>query len=499
MGLGPRIDIRQSQSLVLTPQLTQAIKLLQLSNLELEAYIAEEMSKNPLIEAIGGEEEGEAPAAAPVTADAEAGGEVEGDESPPDPGADELIASLNASDDQPLDIDWRDQALETDSFADIAGSPSEGSGDQGFDFDRLEAGESSLGEHLLAQLHGLPGRDGELARAIAELLDETGYLTVPLSDIAEDHQVTRAEVERALAFVQDLDPPGVGARSLAECLALQAKAADRYDPAMARLLDNLELLSRGQMAALKRICGVDDEDLADMVRELRAYDPKPGCRFSSEGTDSVTPDVFVRRTASGYAVELNGATLPRLLVNRRYYQELRSGPQDKASKAWLSECLATANWLVKALDQRARTIVKVVSEIVKRQQGFFERGVSGLKPLTLREVGEAIEMHESTISRVTSNKYMLCDRGLFELKYFFSSGVGSSDEGGEGAAAGAVKNAIGELIADETEILSDDTLVELLNARGFEVARRTVAKYREAMGIGSSIQRRRERKISGGR
>jgi RNA polymerase sigma-54 factor len=492
MGLGPRVDIRQSQSLVLTPQLTQAIKLLQLSNLELEAFIAEEMSKNPLIESVGGEEEGEVPVAAPVSVAADAAG----DEAPPDPGADELIASLNGSDDQPLDIDWNEQALEVDSFADVGGSSSGGS-DEAFDFDRLEAGEASLSEHLLAQLHGLGGPEGDLARAIAELLDETGYLTVPLADIASDHGVTRPEAERALAIVHDLDPPGVGARNLSECLALQAKAADRYDPAMARLIDNLELLSRGQMAALKRICGVDDEDLADMVRELRAYDPKPGCRFSNEGSDSVTPDVFVRRTAQGYAVELNGATLPRLLVNRRYYQELRSGPQDKASKAWLSECLTTANWLVKALDQRARTIVKVVSEIVKRQQGFFERGVSGLKPLTLREVGEAIEMHESTISRVTSNKYMLCDRGLYELKYFFSSGVASSDEGGEGAAAGAVKAAIGELIGKETEILSDDTLVDLLKERGFDVARRTVAKYREAMGIGSSIQRRRERKISG--
>jgi RNA polymerase sigma-54 factor len=495
MGLGPRIDIRQSQSLVLTPQLTQAIKLLQLSNLELEAFIAEEMSKNPLIESVGGEEEGEAPVAAPVSVAADA----TGDEAPPDPGADELIASLGASDDQPLDIDWNEQALEVDSYADVGMSGGSGGGgsDEAFDFDRLESGEASLSEHLLAQLHGLGGPEGDLARAIAELLDETGYLTVPLADIASDHGVTRAEAERALAMVHDLDPPGIGARNLSECLALQARAADRYDPAMARLIDNLELLSRGQMAALKRICGVDDEDLADMVRELRAYDPKPGCRFSNDGSDSVTPDVFVRRTAQGYAVELNGATLPRLLVNRRYYQELRSGPQSKASKAWLSECLTTANWLVKALDQRARTIVKVVSEIVKRQQSFFERGVSGLKPLTLREVGEAIEMHESTISRVTSNKYMLCDRGLFELKYFFSSGVASSDEGGEGAAAGAVKAAIGELIGKETEILSDDTLVDLLKERGFDVARRTVAKYREAMGIGSSIQRRRERKISG--
>ncbi len=267
---------------------------------------------------------------------------------------------------------------------------------------------------------------------------------------------------------------------------------------MARLIDNLDLLSRGRMQDLKRICGVDDEDLADMIRELRAYDPKPGCRFADEGAQSATPDVFVRRTPRGYAVELNSATLPRVLVNHRYYRELKTGPHNKASKAWLSECHASANWLVKALDQRAQTIVKVVSEIVKRQQGFFDSGVSNLKRMTLREVGDAIEMHESTISRVTSNKYLLCDRGLYELKYFFRSGVGSSEEGGEDASAEAVKAAIGQLIAQETDILSDDTLVDLLKERGFDLARRTVAKYREAMGIGSSIQRRRQRKMMGG-
>jgi RNA polymerase sigma-54 factor len=288
----------------------------------------------------------------------------------------------------------------------------------------------------------------------------------------------------------------VGARSLSECLALQARAADRYDPAMARLIDNLELLSKGRTADLKRICGVDDEDLADMIRELRAYDPKPGCRFATALADEVTPDVFVRRTRGGFAVELNQATLPRLLVNRRYYQELKHGPQDKGSRAWLSECLQSANWLVKALDQRARTIVKVVSEIVRRQQGFFERGVSAMKPMTLREVADTIGMHESTVSRVTSNKYLLCDRGLYELKYFFGSGVESA-EGEGGAAAEAVKDGIRTLIDAETEILSDDAIAALLKQRGFDVARRTVVKYREAMGIGSSIQRRRLRKIAG--
>ena len=488
MGLGPSLSIRQSQQLVLTPQLRQAIQLLQLSNLELDAFLAEELSKNPLLEARSDEGGDEQPAADDAGDD---GDEV--DEAPDDPGADNLILG-QADDDRPLDRDWQSEALETDSFSDVVTS---GGSEEAFDFDRVQYSAGSLAQYLIDQLHGASGTVGDLARIISETLEETGYLTVPLGQIAELTGAPLALVEQALALVQGLDPPGVAARSLAECLALQAKAADRYDPAMARLIDNLDLLSKGRTADLKRICGVDDEDLADMIRELRAYDPKPGCRFSAQAAEDVTPDVFVRRTRAGFAVELNQATLPRLLVNRRYYQELKSGPQDKASRAWLSECLQSANWLVKALDQRARTIVKTVSEIVKRQQGFFERGVSAMKPMTLREVAEAIGMHESTISRVTSNKYLLCDRGLYELKYFFGSGVASA-EGEGGAAAEAVKAGIKEVIDAETEILSDDAIAALLKQRGFDVARRTVVKYREAMGIGSSIQRRRQRKISGG-
>jgi RNA polymerase sigma-54 factor len=484
VGLGPSLSIRQSQQLVLTPQLAQAIKLLQLSNLELESYIAEELSKNPLLEGRS-DEESETPAAESV------GDDSDSDEAPDDPGADNLILG-QADDDRPLDVDWQSEALETDSFSDVVTS---GGGDEGFDFDRVEYSAASLSEYLTDQLHGASGPEGDLARIIVEALDETGYLSVPLADIAEMIGARLAMVEAALDLVQGLDPAGVGARSLAECLALQAQAADRYDPAMARLIDNLDLLSKGRTADLKRICGVDDEDLADMISELRAYDPKPGCRFFGSAAEDVTPDVFVRKTGAGYAVELNQATLPRVLINRRYYQELKTGPQDKASRAWLSECLQSANWLVKALDQRARTIVKVVSEIVKRQHGFFDRGVAAMKPLTLREVAEAIEMHESTVSRVTSNKYLLCDRGLYELKYFFGSGVASAE--GDGAAANAVKAGIKELIEAETEILSDDAIAALLKQRGFEVARRTVVKYREAMGVGSSIQRRRMRKIAG--
>jgi len=271
------------------------------------------------------------------------------------------------------------------------------------------------------------------------------------------------EVERVLGVIHTFDPTGIGARSLAECLALQAKEADRYDPCIARLLANLDLLAKGALPQLRRICGVDEEDMADMIRELRSYDPKPGLRFSSDRAAPVTPDLFVRPTADGWAIEINSATLPRVLINRNYYVELASGKQDKSAKAWLADCLASANWLVKALDQRQKTIIKVASEIVRCQEDFFRKGVAHLKPLTLRTVADTIKMHESTVSRVTSNKYLSCPRGQYELKYFFTSGV-SNAEGDGSVSAEAVKSHIKTLImAEEPQaILSDDTLVELL-------------------------------------
>ena len=486
MGLGPRIDLRVSQQLVMTQQLQQAIKLLALSNLEIEAVIAEELAKNPLLEARPGE--GTSGETVIVRQDQEFG-----DEAADPTGSDELIARLGGADDSPVDMDWREAALEVDSYSDVGGGSTS---DDAFDFDRLEGGEAGLAEHLLAQLQGTGGTVGRIAEAIVHELEETGYLETQLRLIADECEASLSDAEQALALVQSLDPPGIAARTLEECIALQAKAADRYDPAMARLIANLDLLAKGRMADLRRICGVDEEDLADMVRELRAYDPKPGCQFVTKEPEAISPDVFVRKSRGGWLVELNTAALPKVLVNRRYYAELKSGPQDKKSKAWLSECMAEANWLVKALDQRARTIVKVATEIVKQQRGFFEQGVSALKPLTLAKVAEAIEMHESTVSRVTSNKYLACDRGMFELKYFFGSGVAS--EGGEGAAAEAVKAAIKTLIDSEAEILSDDAIAGLLKDRGMDVARRTVVKYREAMGIGSSIQRRRQRKMVAG-
>ncbi len=495
MSLGPRLDLRQSQSLVMTPQLQQAIRLLALSNLEIEGFIAEELERNPLLETGGGDY---GPGDDLVEAAPTAGEEAST--------VDELIVS--PSGDAALDVNLDSEDFHQDSAADSMTGPDRGLGLHGIssggaageapDHDSFAAGDVSLHEHLLAQAGAcLSGTDLVIATQIIEQIEETGYFHGSMLDLAQRLAAPLRDVERVLAVVQSLDPPGIAARSLAECLALQAKDANRYDPAMARLIENLDYLAKGNLSALKRICGVDDEDLRDMIRELRAYDPKPGCKFQQgNAIDAIVPDVFVARRGHGWAIELNGATLPRLLVNRTYYVELAAGAQTKQSRTWLSECLANANWLMKALNQRARTIVKVATEIVKQQDGFFRHGVAHLRPLTLRTVAEAIGMHESTVSRVTSNKYLACDRGLFELKYFFTSGIQSSD-GGDAVSAEAVKSHIKALIASEEPraILSDDQLVELLRAKGFDIARRTVAKYREAMGIGSSVQRRRQKAI----
>jgi RNA polymerase sigma-54 factor len=493
MALGPRLDLRQSQSLVMTPQLQQAIKLLALSNLEVEAFIAEEIEKNPLLD--GAVDDGPERDDQPLS------------EERPDNG--EALLDTNPGDSEmSLDFDMTAETFHHDSAADggpgmdgrlgLSGSDgSSGGFEDGPDFDAMAADAPTLREHLLAQAGAvLSGTVYLVATHLIDQIDEAGYLTLASLDLANRLGVPLVVVEEAIAAVQSFDPTGVGARSLGECLALQAREADRYDPAMARLLDNLELLAEGRMTQLKRMCGVDDEDMADMVRELRNYDPKPGLRFGSAPIEAVTPDVFIAARGEGWAIEINSATLPRLLVNRSYYAELSGGAQDKTSKAWLTDCLANAHWLVKALDQRQRTIIKVTTEIVKQQEAFFRHGIAYLRPLTLRTVAEAIEMHESTVSRVTSNKYLSCARGQYELKFFFTSGVAASD-GGEAVSAEAVKNAIRGLINAESPkaILSDDTLVDLLKEKGFDLARRTVAKYREAMGMGSSVQRRRQKAI----
>ncbi|MEE4154502.1 MAG: RNA polymerase factor sigma-54 [Erythrobacter sp.] len=501
MAIGPRLDLRQSQSLVMTPQLQQAIKLLTASNLEIESYIAEMLEANPLLEA------------------GEIAAERAGDGGDPDDTprgertADQLILEGGGEGDAPLDLDAG--ALDVDretgdgetgpagaGASDWSAASGGAMGEDGPGFEGSSAAAITLSEHLLAQI-GSAVRDeseGFIARHLIGLLDDAGYLHFDLREVAEDIGASLAAVSAALEAVQSLDPSGIGARNLAECLAIQAREADRYDPCMQKLIANLDLVARGEVARLKRLCDVDDEDFADMLRELRGYDPKPGLAFAPASDSAIVPDILLRSNGKGgWDIALNEETLPRLIVNREYFLELREGAPSKEAQGWLKEKLADAHWLLKALDQRQKTILKTAAEIVRQQDGFFRCGISHLRPLTLREVAERVEMHESTISRVTTNKYLHCERGTFELKYFFTSGVARKGDAGdgEGASSAAIKARIRALVdaEDPKKVLSDQSLVDLLNAEGFDLARRTVAKYREAIGIGSSAERRRAKKL----
>ncbi len=500
MALGQRMDMRQGLGLVMTPQLQQAIKLLQMSNFELNAYVEEELLRNPLLERDKSES-----AAADQPADSPAASDTR----------EEVVldGQTSAAAEDAVDADFestyetsREDAGETaprhDYSAPGSGASSGGAAGPGAGsiIEQTAFREKTLIEHLTEQLalSPLSPRDNFLASRLILLVDEDGYLRADLDEEAQRLNVKPAQLLRVLKIVQAFEPTGVMARSLSECLALQLIERDRYDPAMRALVENLDLLAAHDMGALIQICGVDAEDLADMVAELRALTPKPGAGFGGEAAAVVVPDVIISaRPDGGWAVELNTETLPRVLVNSRYYTEISAGISKEEEKTFITECFQNASWLVKSLDQRARTILKVATELVKQQDGFFAHGVEHLRPLNLKTVADAIEMHESTVSRVTSNKYVQTPRGLFELKYFFTASI-PSIHGGEGYSAEAVRHRIKGMIANETAktVLSDDKIVDLLREAGIEIARRTVAKYREALHIPSSVQRRRQLKQS---
>ena len=492
MALGQRLEIRQGQSLVMTPQLQQAIKLLQLSNIELAEYCEAELEKNPLLErdeSVPREAERETVERENISerADESLAREDFSKVADLDQSAHENIYD----DDRPLSGAAGGQPL-TDWTTVKSASRFEGEEDP---LESTVAGGGTLKDHLEDQvaIAALLPDDRLICLSLIDGIDEAGYLRADPGEIAERLGTEIEDVEAVLGVLQGFDPVGVGARDLAECLALQLKAKDRLDPAMATLLTRLDLLARRDISGLTALCAVDSEDIADMIAEIRDLNPKPGLAFGAEQVVPVVPDVFVRVGPDGaWLIELNSDTLPRLLVNARYYAKVNKSARDKDSKTYLTECLNNANWLVKSLDQRARTILKVASEIVRQQDAFLTYGVRHLRPLNLRTIADAIQMHESTVSRVTSNKYIATPRGVFELKYFFTASI-QAVNGAESHSAEAVRDRIREMIENEEirEILSDDRIVSLLTADGVNIARRTVAKYREAMRIPSSVERRR--------
>ncbi len=522
MALKARLDLRQSQSLVMTPQLQQAIKLLQFNNIELSNFIDSELMENPLLErADPGQTYAEA-------GDGAVGNGDEGLDSRSNDnftdrddrfGTDRLTSSETmGSDDGPLDVSsdalyggegeiTRNGEPVSGShdysapYSGGAGGGAGGSAAGGDDLPGLEqtlADEATLRQTLDDQLNiaFADAMSRMIGSYLIDMLDENGYISGDLDEVSESLECDIADVERVLKVMQGFDPVGIFARDLAECLELQLRELNRFDPAMAALLANLDLLAKRDFDRLRRVCGVDSDDLHDMIAEIKTLDPRPGKTADGEIATPVIPDVLMRSAGNGnWHLELNSEALPRVLVNEDYVAQIGSGLRDREERGFMSEKLQSANWLVKALHQRATTIMKVASEIVRQQDGFFTHGVAHLRPLILRDIAEAIGMHESTVSRVTNGKFMSTPRGMFELKYFFTTAISSSD-GGDAYSSEAVRHRIKSLIDNEEpkKILSDDKLVELLGKEGIDIARRTVAKYREAMRIPSSVQRRREKK-----
>ncbi len=498
MGAGLRLELRQSQQLVMTPQLQQAIKLLQMSSVELGAFVAEEVERNPLLTTEpreGGEGEPEPPAE-PRAAEAGADTRVtaEGDMSLVSETFD--TGAENLYDQSPGEGGEAARGALAPGAPRTAGPAPEG--EEGFE-SRLTR-PATLREHLRAQI-GLMRAEAAvrgLALALVEELDGDGYLRTPLAELAPRLGAEGPEIEAALALLQRCEPTGVGARDLAECLALQLAERDRLDPAIARVLGHLDLLAAGKLDRLCKLCEVAPEDVSDMLADIRRLDPHPGRGFGEPEPESLVPDIFVRPARfGGWQVELNADALPTVLIDQRYAAELARG--GAATREFLSDCRETANWLIKSLDQRARTILKVATEVVRQQEGFLAEGPRALRPLSLKKVAEAIGMHESTVSRVTSNKYMATERGVFELKFFFSNAVGAGGGGGQETSAEAVRTRVRDLIAAEPPdgVLSDDRIVEILQGEGIEIARRTVAKYRTSLGIPSSVARRRRHALGG--
>ena len=497
MAIAPRLDLRQTQTLVMTPQLRQAIKLLQFSNVEVNAFVEDEMERNPLLE------RDEAPE--PPVGERAALDQIEPRTAPMIDSADAARSDILPAAGSPLDTDHAEtyDPGGAGDGAPLVGRIDGAGGQHGFEgddrgIDDFAGNERSLRDHLGEQLrlNFTDPVDRMIGAHLIALLCPAGRLTADPAAIADAMALPLARVESVRARMMRFDPVGLFARDLRECLAAQLVERNRLDPAMQALLDNLDLLAKRENRRLMTVCGVDAEDLTEMILEIKALDPKPGATWDQTPPQLVVPDLLMRQLPDqSWIIELNPETMPRVLVNDRFYAKVAPAAK-KDVKIFLTERLANANWLVRSLQQRAQTILKVAAEIIRQQDGFLRLGVAYLRPLILRDIAEAVELHESTVSRVTANKYIATPRGTFELKYFFTTAIHGTN-GGDAHSAEAVRHRIRGLIDMEAiaEILSDDAIVAALRQEGVEIARRTVAKYREALRIPNSVRRRREKAV----
>ena len=480
------LQLKLSQHLTLTPQLQQSIRLLQLSTIELNAEVERMLQENPLLERAEGEDE-------PATIEMPLAGPGRlGDERD---GVTRTSADGNGSDDGNEARGARDDGPETQDFQDYDGGgegdwgPASGSDDE--DFLPQQIASNTLRDHLLGQLAllNLPLRDRQIVTALIDALDDDGYLPTSLEELAEvfpeELGIEPEELSIALKYVQSFEPVGVGARDCAECLTLQLKALPAETPRLADALKvvdgNLALLANRDFTKLKRLLHTDDAGVREVRDLIRSLNPKPGAAFSRAEANYVVPDVIVRKVKNQWVATLNEAAMPKLRLNR-IYADILTRNRDSSNQQ-LAAQLQEAKWLIRNVQQRFDTILRVARAIVERQRRFFEHGEVAMRPMVLREIADMLSLHESTISRVTTQKFMLTPRGTFELKYFFGSHV-ATDTGGA-ASATAIRALIKQLIAAENARapLTDSKIAEMLGEQGILVARRTIAKYREALQI----------------
>lgn len=477
MAMETRLTLRQSQRVVMTPLLQQAIQLLQLSTLELQEVVQKELLENPLLE--------EAPTE----------GDTPESPTPQEPSAPQAPEPATLEGPQP-DEERHTDDLPFDLTSVMFDTHEERSLVQQEDrddlpFENMVRSQSSLADHLDEQLR-FATEDPIVRRIGTEIignLDEDGYLRAEIDEIAARCQASTEDVERTLTLVQSFDPPGVAARSIQECLLIQLKTDPNPDPVSVEIVEqHFDDLTRRRYPDIARALKLPVDRIMESVEEIMGLEPKPGRRFGANDSRYIVPDVVVYKMGNDYTVVLNEDGIPRLRVNSLYRSLLRNSGDE--ARQYVEQKLRSAVWLIKSVDQRQRTLRKVSQSIVKFQREFLDKGLPYLRPLSLRDVGEDIGMHESTISRVTTNKYVETPQGLFELKFFFHSGIASGD--GEMVSSVSVKKMIQDLLANEdaAKPLSDQEVAQILKGRGLTIARRTVAKYREELGILPSHQRR---------